>query len=145
MGFRTENIKTWKSVICNPSLLGYNLKGLTLVRLASNLAQIWGWEVGLRMNHLQTHMSGVWFYLIWPHLGMGETTMRRYDGCGDIVSVLLPHAGLPCIAAFLFYFREQLSCLTKGRFKVIVLLPSSFLLRVKNDVPLSTWRCGLVG
>jgi hypothetical protein len=39
--------------------------------------------------------------------GYGETTIRRYNGCGDILSILLRHAGPPCIAAFLFFLKKK--------------------------------------
>jgi hypothetical protein len=31
------------------------------------------------------------------HVGMDETLMRRYNGCGDNLSILSPHAGPPAV------------------------------------------------
>ncbi len=81
------------------------------------------------------------------HVGMGGTTMRRYNGCGDNLSVLSPHAGPPCIA-IVFLQKESSSAVSQmldSKFLFCSLL-SSFLVRAKNDVPLFNlplWLSGL--
>ncbi len=82
------------------------------------------------------------------HVSMGETTVRRYNGCGDILSILSPYAGPHVSPHSCFYsITEQLSCLTNDGFKVFVLLPSLVIfVKTQKWVPLFNlplWLSGL--
>jgi hypothetical protein len=67
------------------------------------------------------------------HVRMDETLMRRYNGCGDNLFILSPHAGPPCIAASLSFFNKAAAQLSlKAGFEVFAVLPS-FLIFVKSQ------------
>ncbi len=61
-------------------------------------------------------------FFVDRHVGLGETTMRQYNECGDNLSVLSPHAGPPCIAAFLFFFEKRAAQLVLQMLDLLKLL-----------------------